>query len=32
VAESSIVMSKPEQTTGSGDDAQARRVEVEIVD
>lgn len=32
VAESSIEMKKPEQTTGSGNDAQARRVEVAIVD
>ncbi|MFP5465958.1 MAG: OmpA family protein [Gammaproteobacteria bacterium] len=32
VTESSIEMNKPEQTTGTGDDAQARRVEVVIVD
>jgi outer membrane protein OmpA-like peptidoglycan-associated protein len=32
VAEASIEMKKPEQTTGSGNDAEARRVEVVIAD
>lgn len=32
VAESSVELSKPEETTGSGNMAEARRVEVEIAD
>jgi hypothetical protein len=32
VAEASIELKKPEQTTGSGNNAEARRVEVVIAD